>query len=264
VGESSARRPEEEPFAPPGEGESGPSRPDGVVDPIGPRRPGSVVDPTGPRRPVALYALLAAALAFGAAMTVLYGVSRRRQGRVAGRLVSELELAAKERAELGEALAREKGLREEFESAAKTRDEMISSLREGGKETRQDYTRSESERRELSRISEEKSDELIQRHNRIVELQAEVERIVRERSETEDAAHARERELRLVYEAEVRNERRRRKELEEKLAVLDEIRDLRAQLARLADKMQELVQEGRDVRTPGRPDLPGREGGNAE
>ena len=204
------------------------------------------MDPTGraaQRGPVALYALLAAALAFGATMTVLYGVARRRQGRVTREFRSQLVLAAREHAKLGEALAREKRLREEFESAAKTRDEMISSLRDGGKETRQDYTRSESERRELSRISEEKSDELIQRHNRIVELQAEVERIVRERSETEDAAHARERELRLVYEAEVRNERRRRKELEQKLAVLDEIRDLRAQLARLADKMQELVGE---------------------
>ena len=198
------------------------------------------------------YAL--AAIGFGLAATtgVLYGVSRRRQEGSLKKLKSELALAEKTSEAFARALACEKRLREELAAAEKRYGEMVSSVREGDEEKRQRYTRAERERREMSRIAEEKTDELIQRHNRIVELQEQVERLMRERSEAKDAAFEREKDQRRVYEAELRNEHQRRRELEEKLAVLDEIHDLQRQLARLADKMQELVQKEAEEPEPKR------------
>lgn len=195
------------------------------------------------RRRAALYALVMISLALGAATVALYSISRRRQGRLIRRLESELALAEETRVRFEEVLAREKALREDLAAESRRHGKMVSSLREGDEERRRSYTRAEQERREMSRVAEEKSDELIQRHNRIVELAGQVERLVREKSDARDAAHERERELRRVYEAELRNERLRREELEEKLAVLDEITGLRAKLHRLADKMQELVRK---------------------
>ena len=216
----------------------------------GPARPREEAAGPAPRsstrrdlRRAALYALVAISLAFGAATAALYGTSRRRQGRLIGKLESDLALAEETRAQLEAALAREKALREELAAASRRHGETVSTLLKGGEERRRRYTRAEQERREMSRVAEEKSDELIQRHNRIVELAEQVERLVRETSEARDAAHERERELRRIYEAEVRTERLRREELEEKLAVLDEINGLREELHALADRMQELVRE---------------------
>ncbi len=195
------------------------------------------------RRRAALYALAAISLAFGAATAALCGISRRRQGRLIGQLEAELALAEETRAALEGALAREKALREGLAAESRRHGKMVSSLREGDEERRRRYTRAEQERRETSRVAEEKADELIQRHNRIVELAEQVERLVTEKSEARDAAHERERDLRRVYEAELRGEHLRREELEEKLAVLDEINGLREELHVLADRMQELVRE---------------------
>jgi hypothetical protein len=192
-----------------------------------------------------LLASLGGSLLVVSALAVLLGLSYRREAaayRQASNAARRGNRAERETARIREELDAQIRRSESLENRALEQGEALSALRRSDRKTRAQHRASEKELGELLRSGEDKSRELIRRHHRILELQRDVERLTEERDATIEFSRKREHRTRREYEAELRTERHRREELEEKLSALDEIKELRDRLRELVDALEQAVE----------------------